>query len=178
MKIFPTILLLFSFGSAAIFSACAGDAAVNSNAGLPQNSASRTANSNENAAVTKDNVEILMTIIKLPFEPEESVWREDSANNRNSSAGKKRLTAILRFSASDAEKTVAQARNYKPPTQTQIQTEDWFPAELIAQSELSGDETIKGTSYAADDFIQTPFTGGQITRIENSNYFILEISSE
>ncbi|MDQ3132363.1 MAG: hypothetical protein M3Q99_16570 [Acidobacteriota bacterium] len=183
MKIAPKILLPCLLFLAAIFSACTNNAADNSNAASPEQSNSQISSANKNANQTKDNVEVLMTIINLPLEPEETVWRETVPNNPNSetpnsSSNKKKLTAVLRFSAVDAEKTVLQAQSYQPPSSVQIQTEDWFPAELIAQSELSGDETLKGTSYAANDFIQTPFTGGQIIRIENSNYFILELASE
>lgn len=179
MKTASTILLPGLLCVAVIFSACASNTADNSTAALPE----QQINVKENSNVTKDNVEDLMTIIKLSLEPEETIWREDFPGSRNSETrnpapGNKKLTAVLRFSAEDADKTVWQAQSYKPPTPTQIQTEDWFPAELIAQSELSGDETLKGMSYAAADFIQPPFNAGQIIRIENSNYFILELSAE
>ncbi len=57
-----------------------------------------------------------------------------------------------------------------------------WPARLMAaggaQSELSGDETLKGNSYAANDFLQSPYEAGKLTRLEDSNYFILELSAK
>jgi len=158
------------------FSACTGNSADNLNANLTNQSA----NLKENANLANDNTENLKIIIKMPFEPEEAVWLEDSMNkrnveNRNFSAGDKKLTAVLRFSAEDAVKVVAQAETYRQPSPTEFATEDWFPAELIAQSDLSGNETLKGIDYAATDFSQPPYIDGRLTRIENSNYFILEL---
>ncbi|HEX8638579.1 MAG TPA: hypothetical protein VF692_10990, partial [Pyrinomonadaceae bacterium] len=87
----------------------------------------------------------------------------------------KKMTAVLKFTAEDAARIVAQAETYRPATPAQIETESWFPAELIAQSELSGDETLKGNAYAANDFLQPPYSDGKLTRLENSSYFILEL---
>lgn len=183
MKIVTTISLLGFLCIVELFSACTNDTAINSSEVSSNQTINQTSDANKSANITKDNVEDLMTIIKLSLEPEETIWREgvpvnQNSEARNSPANNKKLIAVLRFSAENADKTVWQAQTYKPPTPVQIQTEDWFPAELIAQSELSGDETLKGMSYAANDFIQPPFTAGQITRIENSNYFILELSAE
>jgi len=176
MKAATTILISAFIVLVESFSACTSNPANNVNA----DSSNQTANLNENANLTKDNTENLKVIIKIPFEPEETVWREDAMNERNAenrdfSATDKKLTAVLRFSAEDADKIVAQAETYRQPSPTEIGTEDWFPAELIAQSELSGNETLKGIGYAATDFSQPPFVDGRLTRIENSNYFVLEL---
>ncbi len=136
----------------------------------------------ENANSTKDDAEGLGMIVKLPFESEDAVWREEKLvsadeNGRLPSQNETKLTAVLLFKAEDAEKIVAQAQTYKQTFPTDIASENWFPAELIAQSQLSGDETVKGTTYAANDFFQSPYTDGKITRIQASNYFILELYS-
>ncbi|HEX8289480.1 MAG TPA: hypothetical protein VF556_15970 [Pyrinomonadaceae bacterium] len=183
MKIATTILLLGFLFTVEFLTACTSNPADNSNGVSSNQTLNQNSNSGENANLTKDNAEILQTIIKLPFEPEETVWREVPAKIQNPEAvnsptNNKKLIAVLRFSPEDAGKTASQAETYKPPVPAQIQTEDWFPPELVAQSELSGDETLKGTSYAVNDFIQPPYTDGQIVRIENSNYFILELSAK
>ena len=158
------------------FSACTNNTADNLNANLTNQSANLKANAN----LANDNTENLKVIIKMPFEPEEAVWLEDLMNKRNAenrdfSAGDKKLTAVLRFSTEDADKIVAQAETYRQPSPAEFGTEDWFPAELIAQSDLSGNETLKGIDYAAADFSHPPYIDGRLTRIENSNYFILEL---
>lgn len=149
------------------------------------NQASNSTQSIENTNSTKDNTEGLEMIVKLPFEPEDAVWREEKLGKPDAggrdmppSQNERKLTAVLQFKAEDAEKITAQAQSYKQPTPADIPSENWFPAELIAQSQLSGDETIKGTSYAANDFFQTPYSDGKITRVQASNYFILELYSK
>ena len=176
MKTTKTILITAFIVLIESFSACTDKPADNVNA----NSGNQTVVLNENANLAKDNDEHLKVVIKMPFEPEETVWREDAMNERNAENRKfskddKKLTAVLRFSAEDANKIAVQAETYGQPSPVEIGTENWFPAELIAQSELSGDETLKGIGYSANDFSQPPFVDGRLTRIENSNYFVLEL---
>lgn len=181
MKLAPTIYLFALILVGQIFVACNGSG--NQNDDSANSISSRTANSQilgENANSIKDNVEELELIIKLPAHPEEVIWREDKTNVQSSAStpSGKKLTAVLKFTAEDADKIAAQSETYRPAKPAQIDTESWFPAELIAQSELSGDETLKGDAYAANDFLQPPFSDGKLTRLENSNYFILELLAE
>jgi hypothetical protein len=158
----------------ALFTACtAGDTRTNSN-----QTDQAAANSNNSNSV-KDDVDELEMTIKLPFHPEEAVWREElpgkAANGRVPGPTDKKLVAVLRFLKDDAGKITAQAEKYKAAAPETINTESWFPAELIAQSQTSGDETVKGLSYPANDFYNPPFTDGKITRIEGTDYFVLEL---
>lgn len=160
----------------ALLAGCSTGDTANSNA----NSATQTANSNNQNNI-KDDVEELEMIIKMPFHPEEAVWREDTlgkpGNDRIPGPTDKKLLAVLRFLKADADKIALQAETYKPVLNESINTETWFPAELIAQSRTSGDGTVKGTSYAANDFYNMPYTAGKITRIEGTDYFVLELYS-
>lgn len=118
-------------------------------------------------------------LVKLPFHPEEADWREETmgkpANDRVPGPTDKKLVAILRFLKDDADKIVAQAEKHKAATPATVNTETWFPNELVAQSQTSGDETLKGLTYAADDFYNPPFSDGKLTRIEGTDYFLLEL---
>ena len=38
--------------------------------------------------------------------------------------------------------------------------------------------TLAGQSYAANAFYQEPYTDGRITHIENTDYFVLELSEK
>lgn len=167
-KIFTALLI------AALFTACGSNNANNSNV----NSVNRTANSNSANAI-KDDVEELEMLVKMPFRPLEAVWREDilgkTGDSRVPAPTDKKLTAVLRFSKEDAAKVTAQAEKYKAAAPETINTEKWFPAELIAQSQTSGDETLKGSSYPADDFFNAPYTTGKITRVDGTDYFVLEL---
>lgn len=149
---------------------CAGEE-VNT-ADNSKNTNTTPANTNRNPV--KDNIEELETIIKIPFHPEEVLWREESLGNQNA----KKMTVVLKFLPEDSNKIVAEAETKRAVTQTTIPVETWFPAELIAQSELSGDDTLKGNVYSADQFFQAPYQDGRLTRMENSSYFILELFSK
>ena len=129
------------------------------------------ANSAANSANTgpEDNVEELALLVRLPIQPEEVTWKEDTQ--------KKNLTAVLRFSAEDAGKMAAEIAKNGQPTREPLTVESWYPAELIAQGELTGESTVTGTSYPAEPFLNPPYTKGKISQIENTDYFILQISS-
>lgn len=152
-----------------LISSCSSGKSNSQNINQPTNNSQTAENSNS----TKDDAEGLAMIVKLPFEPEEAVWREEKAGK----SGEGKLTAILQFKPGDAEKITAQAQSYKQPETINFGVESWFPAEVIAQSQLSGDETLNGITYAANDFFQTPYNDGKITRVPESNYFILELYS-
>lgn len=146
----------------------------------PSNANSTNQNTNSNsAAAIKDDIEELEMLVKMPFHPEEAVWREDvlgkSGDNRVPVPTGKKLTAVLRFLKDDSAKVTAQAEKHKAAAPETINTEKWFPAELIAQSQTSGDETLKGFSYPAADFFNPPYSDGKITRIEGTDYFVLEL---
>lgn len=163
------------------FGACRNsDSDGNSNQ-LTANSISETNSANANAS--RDDVEELGKIIKLPLEPEESTYWEENlpqtdADKQKSAANAKKITAVLKYSPANSNQLAAYLEKTRLPTDSKIDVESRFPAELIAQSQLSGDETLKGKSYAAEDFFQPPYNSGKITRIENADYFILELTTD
>lgn len=141
-----------------------------------QNSANSTnaggrapSGSNRADAGPKDNVDELMILFRLPFQPEEVVWEENPE--------KKTFLAVIRFSSENATRMAAEAAKNGQPTDETLTVETWYPAELIAQGELTGESTVKGRSYPAEAFLNPPYTKGRITRIENTDYFILQASS-
>ena len=168
------LVILFS-------SACSNDNPTGNNIDLSAKNSNQTADANsENTNSSKDDIDELGKVIKLPLLPEEAnYWEEnltDSAGNQNSALNKK-IIAVLKFSPRDAAELVSHIEKIKLPVDSAIDSESRFPAELIAQSQLSGDETLKGKSYAADDFLQPPYRSGKITRIENTDYFVLELTT-
>ena len=176
---FAQIVLIFVFCSCVLFfNACAE----NKNENRQLSNANQTYEENTNLNPAKDDIDALGKIIKLPLTPEEAVWREDysgknNPENRAPSPNDKKLVAVLKYSQFDANQISAQAEKYKAPIPADIDPENWFPAELIAKSQLSGDETLKGLSYAANDFFQSPFINGKITRVSDTDFFVLELAS-
>ncbi len=136
----------------------------------------QSANANaENSTIDKDDIAELGSIIKLPELPDETatVWREEETSDPKG----KKLTAILKYSPEISARITAQAEKNKSPAPTEIGTESWYPEELTAQSQLSGDESLKGTAYGADDFFNAPYINGRLIRVEKTDFFILELTT-
>lgn len=175
-KFLPILsLLIFLF-----FTGCSSNSGNQSNA----NSLSTNTNSEiiNKKNLAKDDIEELETIIKLPFHPEEALWREEplgnqANNNRPPAPNEKSLTVVLKFTSGEADKIVENAEKIKPAQSNEMEAERWFPPELVAKSQESGNETIKGKTYAADEFYQSPYLKGKLTRIEGTNFFVLELFS-
>ncbi len=161
-------------------SACNNDNLTNPTNSSTENSNQINGANGENANSAKDDIDELGKIIKLPLLPEEAnYWEEnstESGGNQNSAQNKK-FVAVLKFSPENAAQLVSHIEKTRPPVDLKIDAESRFPAELVAQSQLSGDETLKGKSYAADDFLQIPYRRGKITRVENTDYFVLELTT-
>lgn len=173
-SIFGFLLLALSLN------ACLGN-----NANSVKNSAApndnRTADSNAKVIV-QDDVEELGKLVKLPLEPEEATFSEIDLNTKNvapqvPAPNDKKLVAVLKFSPENAARIVAQAGKYKSPAVSDVDAEMWFPPELVAKSQETGDDYLKGVEYAANDFLQTPYLHGKLTRLNDTNYFVLELSS-
>ena len=135
------------------------------------NAASNTAANSTNSAASGplDNVEELGMLVNLPVQPDEVAWKEDPAT--------KQLTAVLRFSSENAARMADEISKNGQPTSETLPVETWYPAELIAQGELTGESTVKGRSFPAEPFLNPPYTKGRISQVENTDYFILQISS-
>jgi hypothetical protein len=155
--------ILALFLSLSLLSGCSGDTG-NANT---TNARNTVASRNANAART--NVEELSLLVNVPYEADDIVWKQD--------AEKRNIIAVFRFSPEEAERAAADAGRAGQGQPVTISAESWFPEELIAQSEVSGDNTLKGTAYPATSFFQDPFNSGRITRIEGVDYFILELSA-
>lgn len=178
MKVFPEKTIIYLLSAVLMVTACGGESSDSAANGTNQNTVV-----NENANVAKDDAAELSRIINLPFEPDESaVWREtelnpNSANERIPGPTDRKLVAVLKFTPEQTTEIIKRAETYRPSVPAALEAESWFPPELTAQSQASGDETIKGNSYAANDFLKTPYTDGKLTRIVNTDYFVLELTA-
>jgi len=167
MNILKSGIILAFFLSCTLFSAC-GSAANSNTANSGGPGTSELANDNANSA--KTNAEDLGLLIKMPFVPEEAIWKEDPQN--------KKLIAVLRFSPEDAKKLVAETEKIKTPEKITLSTETWFPPELIAQGDMSSEDNLNGMAYSANSFFQPPYAEGRITRVQDTDYFVLEMSAK
>ncbi|HBR56102.1 MAG TPA: hypothetical protein DEA22_01305, partial [Blastocatellia bacterium] len=113
------------------------------------------------AKVANDSTEELAELITLPFEPVEVEWREQSAAAGGTSASAARkITAVIRFSSEHAKRIAADAAKLGTASTSNIETEEWYPEELIAHSEMNGDSGLAATIYPANGFYRPPFSGG------------------
>ena len=167
MKNFQSKLFLVFLTSAILVSACGKSETANQKT----NSANQVSNTNANSNLTKDDAEELTKSVNLPFTPEEVVWRETNSSNT------KKLIAVLKFSPQDTQAIVAQIEKQGAAAPAELDAEDWFPPELIAKSQESGDEILHGNAYAANDFYSESYKNGKITRINDTSYFVLELTN-
>lgn len=140
-------------------------------------------NVDPNANIGADNEAKLNSLINLPFEPTENVFREgevgnSETGNRVPGPTDRKLTAILKFSEADSKKLIAQLNEKANAFESKLETDSWFPPELIAKSQLSGDETIKGNGYEADAFFKSPYSTGAITHVPETDHFVLILQTK
>src|SRR5262245_39586084 len=137
------------FFACTLFSACSGGA--NSNTA---NHVASNSNAAANANSARTNAEELGVLVNMPYETEESVWKEDQQH--------KKITAVMRCAPEDSKKIVADAEKIKAPEKVTIPTATWFPAELIAQGDMGGEDSVNGLAYSASAFLQEPYSQGRL----------------
>ncbi|MBS1770472.1 MAG: hypothetical protein JSS77_12475 [Acidobacteria bacterium] len=136
----------------------------------PRDNSNRTQNSNVNvnadANSANSNLEELRLLINVPYETEDLAWKKED--------GSEKIVAVLRFAPEDADKIAAESG--PAAGKVSLSPESWYPSELTAQSETSGDNGLEGTAYDPKLFVLAPYTQGRLVRIDGTNYFLLELS--
>ncbi len=164
---------LLIFSTILMFNACVDPEVANSN----QTNVAREPNS-EQTNPSSDDIGKLLDVVLLPEVPEEVVWKEEKmgvVNDRAPGPTDRKIIAVLQYTPENATKLIALIEKNKQPEPAEIDVENWFPEELIAQSQLSGAEKIKGMAYGANQFFNMPFGNGRITRIDGTDFFVLEL---
>lgn len=156
--------VLFFLSQALFFISCGGKVDINSNPSTAANTSAETTNG------AKTNVEDLSLLINIPYEAEDIFWKEDKAQ--------KKLFAVLRFDKVDTDKLLQDLAKSGAAVDSTIESEEWFPDELRSQSEMKGDTALKGKSYSASQFFSENYTGGKITRIDGTDFFVLELTAK
>ncbi len=167
------LLILAFIPMFAFASACTRQASPEANnAATNSSNANRTVEPGMDGA--RDNADELRTLIRLPYDPEDLVWKEYPANASNGGS-RRRLLAVLQFSPADSRKIVESAAKIRPGSPISLSSEDWFPKELVTQSEMSSGEGIQATAYAANDFLLPPFDQGSLSHVNDTDFFVLEL---
>lgn len=134
-------------------------------------------NVDPNANVAEDNMPELNSLINLPFEPVENIYKEGEIREMTESDGSK-LIAVLKFNEADEKSLINQLESKGEAFETKVESEPWFPAELIAKSQTSGVGSIKGVKYNAELFLKGSYKKGIIIKINETNYFVLILQTD
>jgi hypothetical protein len=143
-----------------------------------------------------DDAEALGKLIKLPIAPDEVFWyvetdAQNSAAQRDrgnsprplttetpaKDENSRRLVAVLKYSDENTEQVIQSASQHGAGVDTTFVPEEWFPAELIAESDTSGDQSLKGKLFQPRDFLQAPYTVGKLIKVDQPGYFVLELTT-
>lgn len=169
------LLILPLLVAAGVISACSEWGGNAENAPTPSAPAADR-KADDPAKAANDSAEELADFIELPFEPVEVEWREKSAASGSPGTPlERKLVAVMRFTSEHANRITAEAGKLGPTTPATIETEEWYPDELIAHSEMNGDTGLGATVYRADIFYRAPFSEGRLLRIDGTDYFVLEL---
>jgi hypothetical protein len=171
-KSFQQITLFIIFLNLFLNLSCSNPETANAN--LNRN-AEKVRAETEKSNPARDNLEELLDRIQLPELPDEVVWREESGE---ANAARNKMIAVLKYNNEAAARLTALVEKNRQPEQVEIGAESWFPEELTAQAQMSGNEMLKGTAYGANQFLNIPYGSGRITRVENTNYFVLELTAQ
>ena len=158
MTLAPRLAILSLFGALLIAGCGAGG-------GANSNSVTSVPTPDPNAPRT--GVEELGLLITVPYESEDCIWKQDP--------GTKAITAVLRFDAEDTGKLAAQVEKLRPPEEASVPMETWFPGDMVVDSDLRGDDQLRGKAYAADPFFQEPYVSGRLLRVGGTDYWILQL---
>lgn len=128
------------------------------------------------------DIDALARLITLPVRPVEATWRQEILGKHETSVPGPtdyRLTAVLKFDATDVPKLIEKSgKSPGEASRGSIEIEPWFPEEVKGVAHTRDDETVvEGDRYSPDLFLRSPYSGGKLIRVGQSNYFVLRILS-
>ena len=173
MKALTATSLFLSLFLGMTMISCGSFRSTNDNANAAANANAANLNSANGSQTPNDDVEALRNLVRVPFEPEEVVWRTFPSGPNG-----QRLVAVFRLSPEDSRAFAAKANAAGGEGSVQLNVEQWFPAELIAMGETTGETAVTGKAFSANDHFQPPFNVGTITVIPETDYVVLELKEK
>ena len=171
--------------SVALTTACADSdtPAINRAANGVQSNASRNMNQStaQNPEVKTDPAS-LGKIINLPVRPSEVQWTEEIFDNSKGTVpgpSDQRLAALLKF---DEKGTAELVRKLAAETSEKsiggADVKAWFPDEVKnAAKTTDGRTKIEGAKYSPTAFYSASYRNGNLIRVGETDYFILNLTS-
>lgn len=129
-----------------------------------------------------ENIDDLARSINLPVRPVAAKWSAKVLGKENSTAPGPTdyaLTAVLHFDEVGAKELVKRL-DEKPAEKKSdsIEVEEWFPEQVKkASQDRDGVKVVTGPNYRPDILLRSPYTGGKIVRVGESNYFVVKLLS-
>jgi hypothetical protein len=165
-----TFLIIFVFLAGSL--AGCGDAPDSNQNATPTPAANR---SPEPEKLANDNAEELGLLITLPYEPAEVAWRDSEGGPATNAEPGNTLRAAILFGPDNAQLIENELKALDQGSSVEILSEEWFPAELVAKSELGEESKLQGTAYPAGPFLKPPYSEGRAIRITDTDYFVVEL---
>lgn len=137
---------------------------------------------NEMKNETNTDIDELAKNINLPVRPSEVVWKKKTMDNEQGAVPGPNdyyLNAVLKYSDADIEKLKeATGQNKDEVSKGIIELEEWFPEDIKKLAkDIDGEKLLPGEKYDAEKFMRSPYRNGTLSRIEGSNYFVLNLYS-
>lgn len=134
--------------------------------------------SNVKTTEVKTSIEDLETQINLPVRPSEVKWTaEVFDNSRGMVPGPNdyRLTALLKYD----EKTAAELiKKLEAENLGNADVKDWFPDQVKNSAKTSDGKTfLEGVKFSPAPFFHGSYQNGNLIRVGETNYFVLNLFS-
>lgn len=138
--------------------------------------------SNVKTTEVKTSIEELEKQINLPVRPSEVKWvAEIFDNSKGMVPGPSdyRLTALLKYdekTTAELVKKLESETSEKSPGNTDVKT--WFPDEVKnSVKNADGKTFLEGAKYSPNSFFRGSYQNGNLIRIGETNYFVLNLFS-
>jgi hypothetical protein len=142
-------------------------------------------NMNESTAKNvevKTDLEGLEKQINLPVRPSEVKWTAEFFDNSKGiipGPSDYRLTALLKYDDTDIAELIKKLSTEISDTSLgNTDVKLWFPENVKKEAKtIDGRTYLEGAKYSPTAFFRAPYQNGNVTRVGDTNYFVLNLSS-
>jgi hypothetical protein len=175
----------FSLTAALIMIALLLTACASSNSQAVNNQPNAAQNMNESNArnvEVKTDIEGLEKQINLPVRPSEVKWTAEVFDNSKGAVPGPtdyRLTALLKYDDRSAAELMGKLRTEIVDTSLgNADVKSWFPEEVKKEAKtIDGRTYLEGEKYSPAAFLNAKYRNGNLIRVGNTNYFVLNLFS-
>lgn len=169
---------------ALLLAACASSnsQAVNNAVNNQTNAAQNMNESIARNVEVKTDIEGLEKQINLPVRPAEAKWTAEVFDNSKGAVPGPtdyRLTALLKYDDKSAAQLVQKLQTEIVDTSLgNADVKSWFPEEVKKEAKtVDGRTYLEGAKYSPAAFLNSKYRNGNLIRVGNTNYFVLNLFS-